>query len=117
MRVSRTVASIVVGLFLAIPVFGQKAEGIPVIWHDQGNVSLLDLTAGSGGATTAPGTHFTFIKETTAGTSAKFIVEDENGTRWKAKLGDEVRSETAASRLLWAAGYFVDDDYYRPKSM
>ena len=32
---------------------------------------------------------------------------------WKVKLGEEARSETAASRLLWAAGYVVDEDYYR----
>src|SRR5213075_3011747 len=32
---------------------------------------------------------------------------------WKVKLGEEVKSETAATRLLWAAGYFVDDAYYR----
>jgi len=115
MRVSQTVASIVIGLFLTLPVLGQKTGGIPIIWHDHGNVALLDLTAGSGGAAHAPGTHFTFIKESTAGTSAKFVVEDENGARWKAKLGDEVKSETAAARLLWAAGYFVDDDYYRPQ--
>ena len=28
------------------------------------------------------------------------------------KLGQEPQSETAATRLLWAAGYFVDEDYY-----
>ena len=27
------------------------------------------------------------------------------------KLGDEARPEVTASRLLWAVGYFVDDDY------
>jgi hypothetical protein len=31
------------------------------------------------------------------------------------KLGHEVKSETAATRLVWAAGYFVDEDYYRPQ--
>jgi hypothetical protein len=34
---------------------------------------------------------------------------------WKAKLGEEVHGEIAAARLLWAAGYVVDDDYYRPQ--
>ena len=50
-----------------------------------------------------------------SGTSPKFEVKDENGITWKVKLGEEVRSETAATRLLWAAGYFVDDDYYLPE--
>ena len=95
-----------------MPVYGQQA-GIPVIWHDHGDVSRLDLINGSGGKADQPGTHFKFIGESSSGTSAKFVVEDENGIRWKAKLGEEVKSETAASRLLWAVGYFVDDDYYR----
>ena len=37
---------------------------------------------------------------------------DENGVEWKVKLGEEPQAETAATRLLWAAGYFVDEDYY-----
>lgn len=49
------------------------------------------------------------------GTSPKFIVRDEQGVRWKAKLGQEVKSETAATRLVWAAGYFTDEDYYLPE--
>ena len=76
-------------------------------------MALLDLVAGSGGKDHGPGSHFKFIKESPAGTSPKFEVEDENGTKWKVKLGEEVRPETAATRLLWAAGYFVDEDYYR----
>jgi hypothetical protein len=30
------------------------------------------------------------------------------------KLGVEARPETAAARLVWAAGYFVDEDYFLP---
>jgi hypothetical protein len=108
------VVSIVVGLFLALPVFAQKSGSKPVIWHDRGDASVLDLVAGSGGTDHEPGTNFKFIKESSAGTSPKFEVEDENGAKWKVKLGPEVKSETAATRLVWAAGYFVDDAYYRP---
>ncbi len=46
------------------------------------------------------------------GTSPKFVVEDGRGVRWKVKLGEEAQSETAAARLLWAVGYFADEDYY-----
>ena len=111
------------GLFLAMlasrPVFAsgaqqtQQAPSHPVIWVDRGNASELDLIAGSGQKKQEPGTKFTFIKESISGTSPKFDVEDENGVKWKVKLGLEVKSETAATRLVWAAGYFVDDDYYR----
>ena len=31
------------------------------------------------------------------------------------KLGHEAKSETAATRLVWAAGYHADEDYYRPQ--
>ena len=115
MRGSKTVVFIIAGLFLALPVFAQQAGSGPVIWHDRGDVSVLDLVAGSGGKDHEPGTNFKFIKESSAGTSPKFDVEDENGIKWKVKLGREVKAETAATRLFWAAGYLVDDDYYRPQ--
>jgi hypothetical protein len=86
-----------------------------VIWHDRGDVRMLDLVGGSGGRDGEPGMDFTFLKESDAGTSPKFDVQDERGTRWKVKVGEEARPETAATRLLWAAGYVVDDDYYRPQ--
>ena len=50
-------------LFLALPVFAQQAGSGPVIWHDRGDVSVLDLVDGSGGKDHEPGTNFKFIKE------------------------------------------------------
>lgn len=90
------------------------AEMPAVIWRDPGAVETLDLFYGAGGKAHAPDPNgtFTFLKEDMAGTSPKFIVEDEQGVRWTVKLGQEPQSETAATRLLWAAGYFVDEDYY-----
>jgi len=113
MRLSKPVVSVIVALSLVLPGVAQQGGSSPVLWRDRGDVSVLDLVAGSGGKEHEPGTNFTFIKESSGGSSPKFEVEDENGARWKVKLGPEVKSETAASRLLWAAGYFVDDAYYR----
>jgi hypothetical protein len=113
MRVLRPVVSVIATLFLALPVFAGQAGTSPELWRDRGDVSLLDLVAGSGGKGHEPGTNFKFIKESSTGTAPKFSVKDENGAIWKVKLGEEVKAETAASRLMWAAGYFVDDDYYR----
>src|ERR1019366_4422227 len=48
----------------------------------------------------------------TNGTSPKFDVRDEEGVRWKVKMGSEARPETVASRLVWAAGYFTNEDYF-----
>jgi hypothetical protein len=86
-----------------------------VVWHDPGPASSLDLIDGAGGKKYRPGATFRFVKEDTNGTSPKFEVEDENGVVWKAKIGEEARPETAATRLVWAAGYFVDEDYYLPE--
>lgn len=99
-------------LLLAIPVFAQKASGTAVIWHDRSDAAALNLADGPGGKGREPGNDFRFSDESP--TSPKFVVEDEHGTTWKVKLGEEAKSETAATRLLWAAGYDVDEDYYRP---
>jgi hypothetical protein len=92
-----------------------KAANLPErIWQDPGDTASLNLLYGSGGKALAPDPAgmFTFVKEDPAGTSPKFEVTDGQGVEWKVKLGPEVQSETAATRFLWAAGYFVDDDYY-----
>jgi hypothetical protein len=92
-----------------------KAAGLPaVIWRDPGNISALNLIYGAGGNEHAPDPNdiFTFDKEDMEGTSPKFDVKDGHGAKWRVKLGEEPQSETAATRLLWAAGYFVDEDYY-----
>jgi hypothetical protein len=104
-------------VFLSFPAFAlepQQQDSLqPVLWQDRGDLSKLDMINGPGGAAHQPGAHFKFLKEMPNGTSPKFEVEDENGVRWKVKMGPEARPETAATRLLWAAGYFVDEDYYR----
>jgi hypothetical protein len=84
------------------------------IWRDPGDMASLDLIYGAGGKAHAPdpaGT-FTFVKEDLLATSPKFDVTDGHGVAWKVKIGQEPQSETAATRFLWAAGYFVDEDYY-----
>jgi hypothetical protein len=100
---------------LAAPALAQNAPGTSAIWHDRGDAAALDLATGPGGKDREPGIDFTFVGESISGTSPKFDVVDERGIRWKVKLGEEARSESAASRLLWAAGYTVDEDYYRPQ--
>lgn len=115
MRVSERIFTSFVGLVLALPVFAQQARTTVVLWRDRGDITALNLLDGPGGKTRAPGTHFKFIGESMSGTSPKFDVEDENGVKWKVKLGPEAKPETAATRLVWAAGYFTDEDYYRPE--
>ena len=104
---------IILVLLLALPAFAQKMGTSVSLWSDRGGPASLDLLNGPGGKEHQPGNSFKFIKEAKGGTSPKFEVEDENGARWKVKLGHEVKSETAATRLVWAAGYNADEDYYR----
>ncbi|MEO8663811.1 MAG: hypothetical protein ABI693_35480 [Bryobacteraceae bacterium] len=115
-------AAITLVFTLAMPVSAQAlreaAVGtmrVGVVWHDPGQANSLDLINGAGGKKYRPGATFRFVKEDMKGTSPKFEVEDEHGVVWKVKLGEETKAETAATRLVWAAGYFVDEDYYVPE--
>ena len=85
-----------------------------VIWHQTIDINQLNLFYGVGGKEDAPSPNakYKFKKEDMNGTSPKFDVEDDKGIKWRVKLGQEPRAETAATRLLFAAGYFVDEDYY-----
>src|SRR5579859_2870716 len=119
---------LVIALAFSLPVPGYEAPqaqafseavstGVPsaALWRDRGNIESLNLVDGPGGKEHQPTGKFRFVKEDKHGTAAKFEIVDEQGVRWKAKLGEEAKSETAATRLVWAAGYFTDEDYYLPE--
>jgi hypothetical protein len=94
-----------------------RTAGVPVsaLWNDRGDFASLNVFYGAGGKEHEPSGKFTFVEEDKAGSSPKFVVVDDKGVRWRVKLGDEMKSETAATRLVWAAGYFTDEDYYVPE--
>jgi hypothetical protein len=94
----------------------QKSNEPSSLWHDPGNISSLNLYYGVGGKEHQPaaGT-FKFIKEDTNGTAPKYDIEDSKGVEWRAKLRIDAKTDTAASRLLWAVGYYVTEDYYLPQ--
>jgi hypothetical protein len=85
------------------------------LWRQPSDIRTRNLFYGAGGQAGQPKAPFHFIEEDRGGTNPKFIVTDARGVRWKVKLGEEARPETAANRLLWAAGYFTDVDYYLPQ--
>ena len=39
-------------------------------------------------------------------------MRDRSGAQWSVKWGPEVKAETFASRIAWAAGYYVEPVYY-----
>jgi len=91
----------------------KTAQG--TIWAEPGAVESRDLFHGPGGEKHQPkGTTFTFVDEDMDGSNPKYNVKDADGVKWKIKLGAEAKPETAATRLVWAVGYFVNEDYFLP---
>jgi hypothetical protein len=88
----------------------------PVLWHQQTNISGLDMYAGQGGTDKMPKPPFVFESEDKNGTNPKMDVRDADGKKWRVKTGEEARPEVVASRLLWAMGYYVNDDYVLPQA-
>jgi hypothetical protein len=85
-----------------------------VLWRDPLDIASRNLFYGLGGKAHEPRGKFTFEKEDMNGTNPKFDVVDEDGVKWKVKMGDEAGPETAATRFVWAAGYFANEDYFLP---
>ncbi|HKS67161.1 MAG TPA: hypothetical protein VJR26_07985 [Candidatus Acidoferrales bacterium] len=127
LEIKGTRVVLLAGLLLSLPAAAQKhasraereyAASLPAaIWRDPGDISKRNLFYGAGGRRDAPDLkdRFKFIKEDLSGTNPKFDIEDSHGRKWRVKLGHETRPETAATRLLWVAGYFVDEDYFAAK--
>ena len=108
-------------LAFSLPVLAQKqdkkgkytdGQGIASLWSDPIDIASRNLFYGSGGEQDQPQGTMTFLEEDFKGTNPKFVVRDHEGTKWTVKLGVEVQPETAAVRLLWAAGYFTTEDYF-----
>ena len=90
-------------------------SGAALLWSDPGDIASRSLLYGSGGEKDQPHPPFTFLQEDMKGTNPKFDVRDQDGEKWKVKLGVEARPETVATRLLWAVGYFTEEDYFLPE--
>ena len=118
----RTLTVTLVSALIAVPVVADNpprpytdvpaiANGNSVIWHDPGDVSQLDLRYGLGGAEFAPAAPFTFVKEDTSGTAPKVEVKDANGRTYVIKFGTEAIPDVFATRLVWAVGYWTEQNY------
>ena len=105
-------------LFVQVPLGAAQAQpgaaGNAVIWTDPGDIRSKNLYWGAGDEKHQPQLPVTFEAEDKHGTYTKFDVRDANGTKWRAKLGVEAQPEVVASRLLWAVGYHVNENYYLP---
>jgi hypothetical protein len=127
LRVGRLIAlSFVLALSASHAAQGQKDDkkkkkqpptGTPVLWREQADAASLNLLHGPGGEAMRPDiSKLTFIREETGGYSKKYRVKDAAGRVFVAKVGKEAQSETAASRLVWAAGYQSEITYLSPSA-
>src|SRR5688572_5352281 len=82
------------------------------IWQNPGDISAKNLWWGPGSRSLAPVAPFTFLEEDKDGESPKFKVRDARGVEWSVKLGVESQTETVATRLVWAVGYFAEEAYF-----
>lgn len=90
------------------------ADPPQVLWRDPGAIASRDLFWGIGSQARDPKGPFKFVEEKTGGTQPKVVVTDVNGVGWDVKFGREVHAEIAASRLVHALGYFVEEHYFVP---
>lgn len=90
--------------------------GPGTLWVDPADLRSRNLFYGPGGKAHQPkGTTFTFVDEDLDGTNPKYNVKAEDGVKWKVKVGAEAQPETTASRLVWAVGYYANEDYFLPE--
>lgn len=91
------------------------SNAVTLLWRQPTDIVYRDLYFGPGGEAHQPRGPFTFIKEDMDGSNPKFSVRDRSGMKWKVKLGTEAKPETVATRLVWAVGYFANEDYFLPE--
>lgn len=93
----------------------EKVKATAVLWKRPEHISSRDLFKGPIPADGAPMGPCVFVKEDLAGTNPKIDIRDAAGVKWKVKLGIEARPEVAASRLVWAVGYFTYEYIFVPQ--
>jgi hypothetical protein len=93
---------------------GDLPAGPAILWRDPVDIAARNLFYGPGGKAHEPAGVCKFLGEDLHASSPKFEISCDDGTTWKAKLGIEVHPEVAATRLLWAVGYFANEDYFLP---
>jgi hypothetical protein len=88
----------------------------PVLWQEPNDIESRDLFYGIGGREGAPDPagKFTFLGDNGSpeDSNPKIDVKDEQGRKRTVKFGPEVKAETAATRIVWAVGYHIDQDYF-----
>jgi hypothetical protein len=95
----------------------EAALGTPLLWREPVDIASRNLYLGPGGEALKPNlSKVVLVEEKESGAdSLKFRVRDGSNREWVVKVGGEARAETAAGRLVWAAGYYTDISYLAPR--
>ncbi|MGH9905278.1 MAG: hypothetical protein ACRD8U_06785 [Pyrinomonadaceae bacterium] len=123
LRTSRITFAFILLIVFAFPVLAQSDKdkkdkkkvmptGTPVLWREPVDIQTRNLLLGPGGEAMKPNlSKVTYVEDRVGGYSKKYLVQDASGNEWVAKLGKEAQPDTAANRLLWAAGYETEIAY------
>ena len=91
------------------------ADAKAQLWREPTDIASRNLFWGSGGEGMKPDlSNVTFIRDETRSYSKRWRLRDGAGNEWVAKFGKEAQPEAAATRLVWAAGYYTNDVYLAP---
>ena len=97
-----------------------EISGAPRLWRDPGNIARKDLYWGIGSREGMPEPPFQFVKESFKGANPKVDVTDAHGVKWSVKFEslqknrNEVHAEPVATRIVWALGFTVEEEYFIP---
>ena len=83
-----------------------------VLWKDPGAVENINFDYAAGGLNHPPREPFYFLAERIAGSSPKVLVRDSASVRWRVKGGYETSSESFATRLVGALGYYASPVWF-----
>jgi hypothetical protein len=96
-----------------------KTAGPPPVrelWQEPQDLQKRDLFYGAGGRDLVPNprARYEYKAQDLRGASPGYTVRDDRDREWDVKLGEEVQSEVAVSRLLWAIGFHQPVVYFVP---
>src|SRR5262249_27242102 len=91
-------------------------KSFAVLWQEPIDIEVRDLFYGIGGREGAPDPagKYTSLgdKGSPNDSNPKISVKDQQGRSWTGKFGTAVKTENGATRIVWAVGFHVDQDYF-----
>ena len=79
------------------------------LWTDPSDLESRDLLYGNGGKSGVPDAtqEFEYIRG-----NRQRLLQDVSGRIWEVRKGESGNAEIASQRILWALGYYSDQEYF-----